>query len=120
MPSPQSWTSKITIIFSCLHIHEQTSLTKPDFQNIFLKFNKLLKLAKTDQSEASLLGLCEHFVQFTRFEDKGHMCSQVDAEKYKLFFLFSKIAVFLKYREIYIHAFAIIKQPTKNIGVCNV
>ncbi len=32
VPSSQSWTSKITIIFSCLHIHERTSLTEPDFQ----------------------------------------------------------------------------------------
>ncbi len=30
---------------------------------------------------------------------------------YKLF-LFSKIAVFLRFREIYVHVFAIIKQPT--------
>ncbi len=35
VPSSQSWTSKITIIFSCLHIHEQTSLTEPDFQKRF-------------------------------------------------------------------------------------
>ncbi len=32
VPSSQSWTSKITMIFSCLHIHEWTSLTKTDFQ----------------------------------------------------------------------------------------
>ncbi len=49
----------------------------------FLKFNILLKSATTDQSTASLLGLCEHFAQFTRFEGEGHKCSQVDAEKYK-------------------------------------
>ncbi len=61
VPSSQSWTSKITLIFSCLHIHEWTSLTKPDFQQKQLKFNKLLKSATTDQLAASLLGLCEHF-----------------------------------------------------------
>ncbi len=117
MPSSQSWTSKITIIFSCLHIHERTNLTKPDFQKENLKFNKHLKLATTDQSAASLLGLCKHFAQFTRFEGEGHKCSQVDAEKYK-HFLFSKIAVFMKYREIYVRVFAIIKQPTEHIDVC--
>ncbi len=37
VPSSQSWTSKITIIFSCLHIHEQTSLTEPDFQKRFFE-----------------------------------------------------------------------------------
>ncbi len=31
-PQPKIWWS--TLIFSCLHIHEQTSLTKPDFQKI--------------------------------------------------------------------------------------
>ncbi len=85
VPSYQSWTSKITIIFSCLHIDERTSLTKPDFQKKKLKFNKS---ATTDQSATSLLGLCEHFEQFTRFEGEGHKCSLVDAEKYKLFFVF--------------------------------
>ncbi len=33
-------------------------------------------------------------------------------------FLFSKIAVFLMYREIYIHVFVIFKQPTYHIGIC--
>ncbi len=32
--------------------------------------------------------------------------------------LFSKIAVFLMYREIYVHIFAIIKQCTQHTGVC--
>ncbi len=58
-----------------------------------LKFNKILKSATTDQSEASLLGLCEHFVQFTRFEGEGHKCSQVDAEKYKLIFFFQDSSI---------------------------
>ncbi len=49
-----------------------------------LKFNKLLRSATTDQSAASLLGLCEHFAQFTSCEGEGHKCSQVDAGKYKL------------------------------------
>ncbi len=37
VPSSQSWTSKITIIFSCLHIHQQTCLTEPDFQKRFFE-----------------------------------------------------------------------------------
>ncbi len=53
-------------------------------------FNKLLKSATTAQSAASLLGLCEHFAQFTRFEGEGRKCSQVDAEKYKLVFCFPR------------------------------
>ncbi len=57
------------------------------------------------------MGIGSHFAQFTRRECEGHKCSQADAGKYKLLF-FSKIAVFLRYREIYIHVFAIIKQPT--------
>ncbi len=86
MPSSQSWTSDFILIFSGLHIYEQTSLTKPDFQKIDMKFNKLLKSATTDQSAASLLGLCEHFAQYTGGEGEGHKCSQVDAVKYKLIF----------------------------------
>ncbi len=54
----------------------------------------------TDQSAASLLGLCEHFALLTRFEGEGHKCSQVDEEKYKLIFFITKIVVFLMYREI--------------------
>ncbi len=102
VPSSQSCTSKFTIIFSYLHIHEQTSLTEPDFWFFFLKFSKLLKSAPTDQSATSLLGLCGHFAQFTRFEGEGHKCSQFDVEKIQTVFLFSKIAVFLMYKEIYI------------------
>ncbi len=117
VPSSQSWTSKITITFSCLHIHERTSLTKSDFQKSFLKFNKRLKLATTDQLATSLLGLCEHFALFTRFEGEGHKCSKVDAKKHK-HLLFTKIVVFLMYREIYVHRFAIIKQPTWHTGFC--
>ncbi len=93
VPSSQSWTSKITIIFSCLHIHEQTILTLLDFQNFFGKFNKLLKSATTDQLAASLLRLCEHFAQFTRFKGEGHKCSQFDVEKYKLFFIFQDSSI---------------------------
>ncbi len=33
-------------------------------------------------------------------------------------FLFTKIAVLLMYREIYVHVFAIIKQPTQHTDVC--
>ncbi len=33
--------------------------------------------------------------------------------------MFSKIAVFLMYRERYVHVFVIIKQPTQHIGICN-
>ncbi len=40
----------------------------------------------TDQSAASLLGLCKHFLQFTRFEGEGHKFSQVNVEKCKLIF----------------------------------
>ncbi len=33
-------------------------------------------------------------------------------------FLFTKIAVFLLYREIYVHIFVIIKHTTQHTGVC--
>ncbi len=77
-----------------------------------MKFNKLLKLATTDQSAASLLGLCEPFALFTNFEGEGRY------GKIQTDFLFTKIAVLLVYREIYVHIFAIIKQPTQHTGVC--
>ncbi len=57
---------------------------------------------QTDQSATYFLRICSHFVQFKRRECESHKPSQADARKYKLFFLFSKIAVFLRYREIYI------------------
>ncbi len=84
------------------------------FKKFTLKFNQLLRSATTDQSVAFLLWLCEHFAQFTRCDGEGHKCSQVDAEKYKLIFLFPKIAVFLMYREIYV--LCICNHQTANIA----
>ncbi len=103
-------TSHVTVIFSCLNIHIQTSLSDLDFQN-----NDFLRLATTDQSVASLLGLCYILLIL---QGEGHKSSQADAGKYKIIFCFMKIAVFLKYREIYVHICVIIKQPTQHTGVC--
>ncbi len=50
-------------------------------------------------------------------QGEGHKCSQVDAGKYKNNF-FTEIAIFLIYREIYVHIFAIIRKPTQHTGIC--
>ncbi len=47
----------------------------------------------TDQSAASLLGICEHFALFTRFEGEGHKCSQVDAENTNWFFVYQDSSI---------------------------
>ncbi len=113
VPSSQSRSSNImniTTIFWCLHIHERTSLTKQSqiFKKFTLKFNKLLKSATTDQSAASLLGLCTVYkAWWWRSQVFTSWCGKIQTD-----FFFSKIAVFLMYMEIYVHVFAIIKQPT--------
>ncbi len=45
-----------------------------------LKFDKLLKSATTDQSAASILGLC--YILHT-LQGEGHKCSQADLGKSK-------------------------------------
>ncbi len=52
-------------------------------------------------------------------QGEGYKCSQAEAGIYKQIFCLSRItAVFLMYKEIYVHIFAIIKQPTLYTGIC--
>ncbi len=70
--------------------------SRPESMTIKIIFFKWLwnlinfkKTFQTDLLATYLLGICSHFSQFTRRECEGHKCSQADARKYKLFFLFS-------------------------------
>ncbi len=78
--SSLSGTSNVTLIFSCLHIHERTSLSS---FKMTLKFNKLLRLATTVQSAASFTGIVRIFCAVYNV---WRGSSQVDAGKYKLIF----------------------------------
>ncbi len=82
--SSQSWTSNITLIFSCLHIHERTILTKPDFQ----------KIDDNWPISGIFTGIVRHIVHFEslkrwRSQVFSSWCGKIQTD-----FLFSKIAVF--------------------------
>ncbi len=70
-----------------------------------LKFNKLLKSATTDQSATSLLGIVRtfcavHKVWRWRSQVFTSWCGKIQTD-----FLFSKIAAFLMYRQIYMYIY---------------
>ncbi len=54
------------------------------------KFDKLIRSVTTDQMLASLLGLYYILRTLKAQKCEGHKCSQVDVEKYKLIFCFSR------------------------------
>ncbi len=119
VPSSQSWTSKITIIFSCLHIHDRTSLTKPVFQQQ-QNWNlvNFFKIGDNWPISGIFTGIVRTFcavykVWRWRSQVFTSWCGKIQTD-----FLFTKIVVFLMYREIYVYIFAIIQKSKQHTGVC--
>ncbi len=94
VPSSQSWTSKISIIFSCLHIHKQTSLAEPDFQKRFFEILYTFKIGDNWPIGSIFTGIVQTFwavykVWRWRSQVFTSWCGKIQTD-----LLFSKIAVF--------------------------
>ncbi len=105
MVSDNPWCSLLTICslrwkYNVTFTHCIPNHSQPEWMTINRFFFKWIwnlinfkKTFQTDQSATYLLGICSHFAQFTRCECEGHKCSQADARKYKLFFVFQDSSI---------------------------